>query len=133
VNREAGADVHAAPGGEAATPHHERLLERMIDRLPGRLQFMIRRLRQPSLRWVRFLAGILLIVCSFLSILPVFGLWMLPLGLLLLAEDIAPLRRVRDRLLSWIERHRPHWFAGSSADGKTPSIAGRPSSAGPRQ
>jgi len=41
-----------------------------------------------------------------------------PLALLLLAEDIPPLRRVRDRLLDWIERHRPHWFTSSDAESK---------------
>ena len=91
---------------------HEHRIERLIDRLPGRLQTTIRWLRRPGLRWVRLVAGVLLIVGSFLSMLPIFGIWMLPLGLILLAEDIPPLRRVRDRLLDWIERHRPHWFAG---------------------
>jgi hypothetical protein len=47
---------------------------------------------------------------SLLSILPLFGVWMLPLGLMLLAEDVPPLRRARDRLLKWIEQHRPNWF-----------------------
>lgn len=121
MNEEAGApDVHAAPG-ENASRHHERLLERIIDRLPRRLQTTVRWLRQPSLRWVRTFAAILLIGGAFLSILPVFGLWMLPLGLLLLAEDIPPLRRARDRVLDWIERHRPHWFASGGADSSAPS------------
>jgi hypothetical protein len=46
---------------------------------------------------------------------------MLPLGLMLLADDIPPLRRARGRLLHWLERRRPHWFAASgrlSATGK---------------
>jgi hypothetical protein len=79
------------------------------------LRTAIRSLRRPSLRWVRFAAGVLLIAGSFLSILPVFGIWMLPLGLILLAEDIPALRRARNRLLDWIERHRPHWFHGGDA------------------
>jgi hypothetical protein len=33
----------------------------------------------------------------------------------LLAEDIAPLRRARDRFFDWIDRHRPHWFTGGDA------------------
>jgi len=45
-----------------------------------------------------------------LAILPVLGLWMLPVGLVLLAEDIPALRRMTDRCLDWIERRRPHWF-----------------------
>jgi len=53
---------------------------------------------------------LLLIVGGFLSVLPFFGLWMLPLGLVLLAEDVPPLRTWRDRMLSWIERQRPSWF-----------------------
>jgi hypothetical protein len=58
---------------------------------------------------------VLLIGGGLLSILPGFGLWMLPLGLLLLAEDIPPLRRGRDRALDWIERRRPHWIRRSGA------------------
>lgn len=114
--------------------HHERLIERLLERLPGRLRSTVCWLRQPSLRWARFAAGFLLIAGSFLSILPVFGLWMLPLGLLLLAEDIAPLRRARNRALDWIERRRPHWLAGGgSADPGAPSVASRSSSAGRHQ
>ena len=50
---------------------------------------------------------------SFLAILPVFGLWMLPLGLILLAEDLPIVRRGVTRALDWLERRRPHGFAGS--------------------
>ena len=99
--------------------HREQQLERLIDRLPRNLQATVRWLRRPSSRRVRMIGGVLLIAGSLLSILPVFGLWMLPLGLVLLAEDIAPLRQARDRSLDWIERHRPHWFSGSDAQGKT--------------
>jgi hypothetical protein len=107
----------AAHGG--ASQHQERHLERLIGRLPERLQKIIRWLRRPGLHWVRLVAGVLFIAGSFLSILPIFGIWMLPLGLVLLAEDIPALRRLRDRLLDWIGRHRPHWLTGSSADGTT--------------
>jgi hypothetical protein len=88
----------------------ERRLERLIDRLPQGLRPAVRYLRRPSSRWLRIPAGILLIGGGLLSILPLFGLWMLPLGLVLLAEDVPPLRGVRDRTLDWIERRRPHWL-----------------------
>ena len=114
------ANAPAAPR-EKTSRHHEHRIERLIDQLPGRFRTTIRWLRRPSLRWVRMPAGVLLIAGAFLSILPIFGLWMLPLGLMLLAEDIAPLRRVRDRVLDWIERRRPHWFTTGDAGRRTQS------------
>ena len=97
-------DIRDAPA------QRERRLDQLIDRLPKRWRSTVRWLRQPSRRWLRICAGVLSIVGSFLSILPVFGLWMLPLGLVLLAEDIRVLRRGRDRILELIEERRPHWF-----------------------
>jgi len=91
----------------------ERRLNHLIGRLPAGLQGPTRWLRRPSSRWLRMPAGLLLMGGALLSILPFFGLWMLPLGLVLLAEDIAPLRRTRERALDWLERRRPHWFAGT--------------------
>ena len=94
---------------------HDRRLRRLLRRLPGRMQAATRWLSKPASRWARIPAGILLIIGGCLAILPVFGLWMLPLGLMLLADDIPPLRRTRDRILDWLERRRPHWFAAAGA------------------
>jgi hypothetical protein len=91
----------------------ERRLRRLLRRLPNRMQAITRWLRKPASRWARTPAGILLIIGGCLAILPVFGLWMLPLGLMLLADDISPLRRGRDRALDWLERRRPNWFAAA--------------------
>ena len=62
-----------------------------------------------GMRRVRLPIACLLIIGGLLSILPVFGIWMLPLGLLLLAVDIPLLRpavsgvmiRIRRRLAQW--------------------------------
>src|SRR5580700_9015409 len=95
--------------------------ERRLRRLPNRMQAITRWLRKPASRWARLPAGILLIIGGCLAILPVFGLWMFPLGLMLLADDIPPLRRFRDRALDWLERRRPNWFAAAGRAGaKTP-------------
>ena len=91
----------------------ERRLRRLLRRLPSRMQAITRWLRKPASRWARLPAGVLLIIGGCLAILPVFGLWMLPLGLMLLADDIPPLRRLRDRALDWLERRRPNWFAAA--------------------
>ena len=96
-------------------PSEQHLVEKLIERLPRRAQAAAHWLRQPSSRWARVPAGVLLVGGGFIGMLPFFGFWMLPLGLFLLAEDAPPLRRARDRLLARIERHRPHWFSGEAA------------------
>jgi len=62
---------------------HERRLQRLIRRLPGKIQAITPWLRRPASRWARIPAGVLLTIGGRLSILPFFGLWMLPLGLIL--------------------------------------------------
>ena len=85
-----------------------RILQRRLDKaeryLPGFLSEWVAHLRQPSASWVRVPLGILLVIGGCLSILPFLGLWMLPLGLLLLALDFALLRRPTARMLIMGER-----------------------------
>ena len=102
-------------GAESGVSHYDYRLERLIDRLPARWQRAVRWLRRPSARWARIPAGILLVGGGFLAILPIFGLWMIPLGLILLAEDMPLLRRLRGRSLDWVERRWPQVFAHPAA------------------
>jgi len=92
---------------------NEQLLNRQFERwegkLPGPIGRTIRWLREPSLRWVRLPAGILLIFCGFLGFLPVLGVWMVPFGVLLLAQDLPFLRRPTARMLIWLERRWTEW------------------------
>ena len=85
---------------------HERLdrqLDRLENELPESASGFLRWLREPSSRWVRIPMGILLIVGGFqLPAHP--GMWMVPLGALLLAQDIPFLRRPVGRALVWLER-----------------------------
>ncbi len=86
----------------------EHRLNRMLDRLERQLPTWIGRplrwLRAPGLRWLRIPIGTLLMVGGVFAILPVLGLWMLPIGLLLLAQDIPFLRRPTRRGLLCLER-----------------------------
>ena len=100
----------------SATNACDQRLERLIDRLPRRVCSAIRWLRQPSSFWIRMPAAALLICGGLVSFLPIFSLWMLPLGLALLSEDVPPLRSARSRVLDWIERRHPHWLAARRAD-----------------
>ncbi len=71
-----------------------RLAFKRIEReVPGWLASAIRWLRHPSSRWVRIPAGVALILGGIFSILPFLGIWMLPLGLMLIASDVPFLRR----------------------------------------
>jgi hypothetical protein len=106
-----GAEASAANGN--GEPDDPRLVG-LIARLPRRLRAAVHWLRRPSSRWARIPAGLLLIVGGLLSILPILGLWMLPLGLALLADDAPPLRRARGRVLDWVERRWPHALHESS-------------------
>jgi hypothetical protein len=98
--------------GEA--PRDDWRLEMLIDRLPRRMGTAVRFLRRPSGRWLRIPAGSLLITGGILSFLPILGIWMLPLGLALLAEDLSVLRSWRSRTLDWIEWRHPRWLGGRS-------------------
>jgi hypothetical protein len=74
------------------------------DRLPPRLARFVGWLRKPSSRLVRIPLAILLIAGGIFSFLPVLGLWMLPLGLLLFAQDVPMLQKPMARMLGWVER-----------------------------
>ena len=67
--------------------------------------------RRPSARLVRIPLGIFLVIGGIFSILPILGLWMLPLGLLILALDIKILRRPVTRAVLWIETKWEAWRA----------------------
>jgi hypothetical protein len=72
--------------GARAAAWDERI-ERLLGHAPARLTAAVHWLRDPDRRVVRILAGLLLVLGGIFSILPVLGIWMLPLGLALLAED----------------------------------------------
>jgi hypothetical protein len=89
---------------------HDARLDQLSAGLPPHLRAAFQWLLRPSFIWIRIPAGALLICGGLLGFLPILGLWMLPLGLLLLAEDVPPLRSTRARILDWIERRYPRWL-----------------------
>lgn len=70
--------------------------------LPHRLASGLRWLRHPSSRWARLPAGLLLIFGGIFSFLPILGVWMLPLGLMLIAADVPLLQRPMARFTMWV-------------------------------
>jgi hypothetical protein len=86
------------------------VIARLIPALRGPITFL------RAKRWmiIRLPLSLLLIAGGIFSILPFLGIWMLPLGLLLLAIDLPALRgpisalmiRARRRIGLWVRRRR---------------------------
>lgn len=86
----------------------ERLFLRLEARFP-RFALVIYILRQPWAMLIRIPLGILLCIGGLLAFLPVLGLWMLPLGLLLLAIDLPFLQRPMNTTMLRGERQWKLW------------------------
>ncbi|MDG5495193.1 hypothetical protein [Niveispirillum sp. BGYR6] len=93
-------------------PHQERLdrcFSRLERDLPGWVARPLAWLRRPGGRWLRIPMALLLIAGGCLWFLPVLGLWMLPLGIALLAFEVPPLQKPVCRLIIWGERKWRRW------------------------
>jgi purine-cytosine permease-like protein len=77
------------------------------------IQFAGFKVRVPAHPVLRIGLGVLLILGGLFSFLPVLGIWMLPLGLIILSIDFATVRRFRRRstvkLGRWLLRRWPTW------------------------
>ena len=77
--------------------------------VPGSVARQIRNLRHPDARWARLPVGVLFVLGGLLApLIPILGVWMIPLGLLLLAYDVPILRRPTANFTIWCT-HR--WVA----------------------
>jgi hypothetical protein len=65
--------------------------------------------RKPSSRLVRIPLAFLLIFGGIFSFLPILGVWMLPLGFLILALDIPPLQGPVVSAIEWVEAKWTAW------------------------
>ncbi len=69
-----------------------------------------------GMRWVRLPASILLLVGGVFSFLPILGLWMLPLGFMLLAVDVPAMRPGVAAAAIWVRRRRRRMFRRGKRD-----------------
>lgn len=93
-------------------------IRRLTSRLPGWLRRSLNWLLEPGRHWVRVPVGVLFVVLGCFGFLPVLGFWMVPIGVLVLAEDIPWLRRPTIRLIGMIRR----WWRRLAA----PRVRSRP-------
>lgn len=82
----------------------DRLIDRYLGKMPRWMARFVTWIRQPHLRLLRMVSGVLLVFFGFLGFLPILGFWMVPLGLMLLAQDVRFLRRPVVRTIEWCER-----------------------------
>jgi hypothetical protein len=101
------------PTEPGLTDANARRLDRSFDRLeremPHRAARVVHWLREPSSRWVRIPMAVLLTLGGVFSVLPVLGLWMLPLGMALIALDVPFLKRPVAGLMIRGERRWTRW------------------------
>jgi hypothetical protein len=82
----------------------DRHFEWFARKLPEKPARFIVWLRKPSSRLLRIPLSVLLMLGGIFSFLPVLGFWMLPLGLVLIAQDIPALEKPTAQMLGWLER-----------------------------
>jgi hypothetical protein len=85
-------------------PDFNQEMDRFQDHMPAWFGRNLKRLRGERAIWVRVPAGIALIGGGVLSFLPILGIWMLPLGVALLAQDIPAMHKPMARLLDFTNR-----------------------------
>jgi hypothetical protein len=92
----------------------DRYFDLIEQHLPNWLARFLHWLRQPSMLVVRILVCVLLIAGGIFSFLPILGFWMLPLGLMIIAQDLPFLQPPLVRIFQWTERKWENWQRGSS-------------------
>ena len=98
--------MHDGSPMSSAEDRLDRELARIGRQVPATAGFL-RWIREPHMHLIRIPLALLLILGGVFSFLPILGLWMLPLGLAVLAIDVPPLKRpVADSLVR-LQR----WFA----------------------
>ncbi|MGV8937127.1 MAG: hypothetical protein ACOH2J_08395 [Allorhizobium sp.] len=96
-----------------------------IDHKTGKLHLGRFAVRTPRSRVGRITTGSLLVGGGVLGFLPVLGFWMVPLGLLILSQDVPAVRRKRRRFAVWWHKRHPK-ADGSSGDGCHPDDIRKP-------
>jgi hypothetical protein len=104
-------------GARLSNPAAKAELDRYFDvieqHLPNRLARFLYWLRQPSMLLARILVALLLVVGGVFAFLPILGFWMLPLGLIIIAQDLPFLQPPLVRVLQWVERKWGSWRSKS--------------------
>lgn len=83
----------------------DRAYQALEEHAPDSLARALRWLRNPQGRWIRLPLGIVLVIAGLLGpLVPVLGIELIPIGLLLIAQDFPPLREPVAQMTLRLER-----------------------------
>ena len=72
----------------------------------GEITVLGRKFRLPRNRATRIALGMAFVFLGLLGFLPILGYWMVPVGLIILSQDFATVRRWRRSFEVWLGRRR---------------------------
>jgi hypothetical protein len=82
----------------------DKAYDRLEEETPDRVARAIRWLRNPKGKWVRLPLGLVIILANLAGpVVPFLGIEFVPLGLLLVAQDVPPLRKPVANMTLWLE------------------------------
>jgi hypothetical protein len=90
----------------ARKPNLKSERRKFRNRLPAWAAAALNWLRKSSV-WLRWPAAIVLIIGGVFGFLPLVGFWMIPLGLVLVVQDIPPLQPPLARLFAYVQKKWP--------------------------
>jgi hypothetical protein len=97
--------MHRQAAHDASLAKLEKAYDRLERHTPDSMARALRWLRNPKAKWVRLPLGILLVVAGLLGpLVPGLGIQFIPPGLLLIAQDLPPLREPVAQMTLWLER-----------------------------
>jgi hypothetical protein len=77
-----------------------------MNKATGKLEIGPAKIPMPVSRLGRIVVAIALMAAGLLGFVPILGFWMLPLGFLLLSNELHVVRRMRRRIAVWWSRRR---------------------------
>ena len=96
----------------------ERLVMRLKKKMPDWMSRALAWRLSPAAILIRLPLGLLLVVGGIFSFLPVLGIWMLPLGILLIAVDVPFVRRWLIKTWPKVEARWRLWRKGKAKPAK---------------
>jgi hypothetical protein len=94
----------------ATSAEWDNRIGHLIAKLPSWSGIALYWMLAPSRHWIRIPAALDFLLCGAFAPIPLIGVWMLPIGLVLLGEDVPWLKAPMERTAQCAERIWTHLF-----------------------